>query len=174
MGSIMRTMKPLTLALVLAFALVLASSAPAFTRLTELEAKLPTAASVYCADSEQQWIDYAGEDVEGVVASFTQHEIRFPPTICRTLAAGPSDVAFGRAAQVLYHEWAHVAFQSSDEGFVDCIAVIEMRYLLRHYWQLSATIAQPLYLQAWSRHVASPPPYQGTCSFEQRDPLGAY
>ena len=170
----MRTMKPRMLTIVLAFALVLASSASAFTRLTQLEAKLPTAAIVYCADSEQEWIDYAGEDVEGVVASFTQHEIRFPPTICRALATGPSDVAFGRAAQVLYHEWAHVAFQSSDEGFVDCIAVIEMRYLLRHYWQVSARIAQPLYLQAWSRHVASPPQYQGTCSFEQRDPLGAY
>jgi len=50
MGSIMRTMKPRMLTLVLAFALVLASSASAFTRLTQLEAKLPTAAIVYCAD----------------------------------------------------------------------------------------------------------------------------
>ena len=85
----MRTMKPRMLTLVLAFALVLASSASAFTRLTQLEAKLPTAAIVYCADSEQEWIDYAGEDVEGVVASFTQHEIRFPPTICRRSLLDP-------------------------------------------------------------------------------------
>ncbi len=167
-------MKPLTLPLILALALVVVSGASAFTRHTELEARLPTAATVYCADSDQEWIDYAGEDVEGIVASFTRHEIRFPPTICRTLAGGPSDVAFGSAAQVLYHEWAHVAFQSSDEGFVDCIAVIEMRYLLRHYWRLSARAVQPLYVQAWRRHVASPPQYQGTCSFEPRDPLAAY
>jgi hypothetical protein len=166
-------MKPMTLTLVFALAVLLVSSASAFTRHTELEARLPTAATVYCADSDQEWIDYAGEDVLGV-ASLTRREIRFPPTICRTLGAGPLGVAFGSAAQVLYHEWAHVAFQSFDEGFVDCITVIEMRYLLRHYWQLSARAAQPLYEQAWRAHVASPPRYHGACSFETRDPLAGY
>jgi hypothetical protein len=166
-------MRPLLVTLILGLALVLVTSAAAFTRHTELETKLPTATTVYCADSDQEWIDYAEEGAEGV-AFLSQHEMRLAPTICRTLAAGPSGAAFGSAALVLYHEWAHIAFQSLDEGFVDCIAVIEMRYLLRHYWQLSARAVQPLYVQAWSRHVASPPQYQGTCSFEARDPLGEY
>jgi hypothetical protein len=73
---IILTMKPLALTLVLPLALVLASSASAFTRQTGLEAKLPTAATVYCADSDQEWIDYTGEDVEGV-ASLARHEVRF-------------------------------------------------------------------------------------------------
>ena len=170
----MRTMKPRMLTLVLAFALVLASSASAFTRLTQLEAKLPTAAIVYCADSEQEWIDYAGEDVEGVVASSrSTRSVSRQRFVARSLLdppMSPSDVrrrcsiTSGRTSPSSRRTRASWTASPSSR----CATC----------YGTTGRCQRESHSRCTCRRGADmshrPRSNQGTCSFEQRDPLGAY
>jgi hypothetical protein len=167
---------------VVIYALVLALSAShaarGEARHTELEAKLPTHVTVFCGDDFADWEHVTGtvglpSSTEGF-SYVSKREMHLAPTICRAVAGGPSASIFGHAVHVLYHEWTHSAFQTGDEGLVDCLSLIELRYLLRHYWGLSPKAAQPLYEEAWKVHLRLPPQYQGSCVFEPADPLATF
>ena len=112
-----------------------------------LEARLPTPVPVYCTQSTSH--SYAMLQEPGI---YLGHDV------CVRLLGQESPLAMSRAAEVLYHEWWHVAFQETDERATECGTYSMLRYALRHFWGMSRARAQELYVEAfqWSPYAPLP------------------
>jgi hypothetical protein len=99
-----------------------------------LEAKLPTAVTVFCTDNTN--LSYA---------MIWQREIYLDSNTCAALTGAESHISVERAAHTLYHEWWHVAFRETNEKFTECGTYATFRYMLRTFWGRSARDAERLY-----------------------------
>lgn len=159
--------------------LMFAGTARADTITTELSAKLPTAAPVYCPASQQEW----NADPNGGVGVLGYTYILGPRTgeihlsyqTCVALMKGPSNSYFAIAAHTLYHEWVHAWSLENDaqaEGNAECVSLYFYRYALRHFWGVDPKTAQSDYRVAFKEHTLlglEYPQYAGTCVFPQPD-----
>lgn len=135
-------MKRLALVAAVAAALTTAGPAaaidyPGAVRNPFLEAHLPTPVKVFCT-----------QNTNWSFAMLQDREIYLDINTCAALQGQPSQYAFERAAEVLYHEWWHVAFQETNEDHTEegCYAIL--RYALRTYWGLTPAQAQADYAEA--------------------------
>lgn len=122
----------------------------------QLEAKLPTAVSVFCTSNTSYSF-----------ALIADQQIYLGADECATLTGSPSNMAFFRAAEVLYHEWWHVAFRETNEKQTECGAYSMLRYALRHYWHMTRKQAQEQYRDAWQWSPYAPLP----CAPDTVDPV---
>jgi hypothetical protein len=130
------------------------------TEQPQLEAKLPTHVRVYCAT----------QNVPGADGWtwLTVPEIYLTPEVCAELADGN----FAYAYMVLYHEWWHQAFHTTNESNTNTGALTIYRYMLRHYWGFDAYKAQTFYDSVWASFVPRfAPGYEITSLQNSEDPL---
>jgi hypothetical protein len=126
---------------------VIAITYPNAVETPTLEAKLPTQVKVFCTQNT----GYS-------FAVLADHEVYLDLNTCSALLRRPSAVSFATAADTLYHEWWHVAFQETNEKFTECGAYAVLRYVLRRYWGLTKRAAQKAYEQAWGWSPYAPLP----------------
>jgi hypothetical protein len=118
--------------------------APAF-RSRELEAKLPTPVTVICNETK----------AAGGYAVLSTRTVYLDAKVCSTLlrhkpglwAFSTSRMPWAMAAQILYHEWWHVAFQTTDEANTDCGTRAIYRNVLRRFWGLRSRLVGLLFAE---------------------------
>ncbi len=135
-------------------------------RATELEGRLPTPVEVY--STENTYVSYA---------HIGQGRIYLARWVAPLLARGPGatdeqmQASWATAAFTLYHEWWHLAFSEFNEQNTDLGAITMFRYMLRHYWGLSAAEAQNQYMQIAGPNGALMTYYHPAYARDAADPL---
>jgi hypothetical protein len=122
-----------------------------------LEGKLPTPVQVFCTDNTG--MNYA--DLQG-------RAVYLGAETCGSLQNAEPSVegngfySWAMYAQVLYHEWWHVALQETDEKLTDTGSLVMYRYMLRTYWGFTPKKAQAFYDSVVGHTNYAPLPYTGT------------
>lgn len=143
------------------------SAGAATSEAQDLEVRVHTPFRIFCEDGP---MPIQGETGYAVLDAGEAHLVSAACEGLR-LRPGVSD-PFARSLLVLLHELNHLAWQSRDEGAVECFALFMYRYAAQHWFGLSRSAAQADYLLAWRAHQALPPQYQPSyCRFLARDPL---
>ena len=127
----------------------------------DLSTKLPTPATVTCTQNTNE--SYAVIADKAIFLSRDECAVLSrPPSL-----NGDGWISWASAAQVLYHEWWHVATGETDEKKTDIGSLVVYRYMLRTYWGMSAALAQRYYMQAVGTTHYGPLAYRAT----KTDPL---